>query len=335
MTDPEERWWRRNGDPETGFRYLKVGGGPLSSRAALARIEGLRIPPAWTNVHISPDAGRKVQAWGEDDAGRKQYLYSEAHVRERDRRKWKRVLRLGQALPRLRLRVNEDLQRPALEREAVLALVVRFIDQAWFRVGGERYAVENRTQGIATLRKSQLEVHDGMLVFTYLGKGRKDMRRVVVDEKALDFIERLLKLPGPRLFQYEGGNGKPGRIRAEAVNRYIKHAAGRRYTSKDLRTFGATVRAATILADMGPPNTPEEAEKNVLLCCRLVSQDLGNTREICRSAYIHPVVLDEYLAAGRTIGNSTGVTRCAVTGKPSDPISAEEGALIRFLASFG
>jgi len=335
MSGTSESWWRRVGDPEKGFRYLKVGGGRLSSDSALARIHGLRIPPAWKNVHISPHADRKVQAWGEDDAGRKQYIYSEDHVRQRDRRKWKRVLRLGGALPRLRTRVNEDLEGSGLDRETVLALVVRFIDQGWFRVGSERYAIENRTYGIATLKKSQLEITDGMLIFTYRGKGRKDMRRVVVDERAIELIGRLLELPGARLFQYPNSSGRPHRIRAEAVNDYIKEAAGRSYTSKDLRTFGATVRAATILADMGPPGSETEAEKNVLTCCRLVSQELGNTREICRTAYIHPAVLDEYITGGRTIDVAGKVQPRAVRARPSELLSPEEEATIRFLRDFG
>jgi len=119
VTTDDLSWWTREGSPDEGFRYLKVGGGELTSKSALARIESLVIPPAWTEVHISPDTDRKIQAWGRDDAGRKQYIYSEQAVEEREARKWRKVARFGAALPALRGRVNEDLQRPELDRQKV------------------------------------------------------------------------------------------------------------------------------------------------------------------------------------------------------------------------
>lgn len=335
MPTSEHTWWRRVGTPEDGFRYLKVGGGELTSGAARARIEALVIPPAWQDVHISPDPGRKIQAWGRDEAGRKQYIYSEDAVEERDRRKWRTVARFGAALPALRARVNEDLTRPELDRRKVLALIVRFMNHAYFRVGSERYAVQNRTHGIATLRKKHLEVCDGCLVFTYVGKQRKDIRRVVVDESVVGLVEELTKLPGRRLFQFMNGEGKPQKVTASAVNRYVKEATGRRYTSKDLRTFGGTVRAATILADLGPASSDREAKKNVTLACRLVAAELGNTVAIARKAYIHPAVIEEYLERGRTIENTTRVDMRPVQVDPPVDHYPEEKALLRFLKRYG
>lgn len=341
MTTSEERWWRRSGSPEKGFRYLKVDGKPLRSKAALGRIERLAIPPAWSNVDVSPDAGRKIQARGEDAEGRRQYIYSDDHVRGRDRRKWRRVRLLGRALPELRSRLSRDLGRFDFDRDTgpgrdpVLALVVRFIEQGFFRVGNERYATANGTRGIATLEKRQVEVGDGMLVFTYRGKQKKELRTVVVDDAAIAFVEALCGLPGKRLFQYRDADGTLHPVRAPEVNRYLKEAAGRRFTSKDLRTFGATVRAATVLADLEPPDSDEEAERNVLLCCRLVAQELGNTREVCREAYIHPAVLDEYLASGRTIEVSGPPRPIRVSAGASDALTAEEDALLRFLGKHG
>jgi DNA topoisomerase-1 len=335
MGTSEQSWWRRVGSPERGFRYLKLDGDPLTSKSARARIESLVIPPAWEDVHISPDAAREIQAWGRDQAGRQQYIYSERAVKERDRRKWRRVYRFGMALPQLRARVNEDLRRPDLDRDKVLALIVRFMNQAFFRVGSERYAVCNRTHGIATLHKKHVEICEGTLVFTYAGKQRKDLRRVVVDDSVGDLMEELAGLPGRRLFQFVNGDGRPQKVTADAVNRYVKDATGKRYTSKDLRTFGGTVRAATILADLGPAADEREAKKNLALCCRLVSAELGNTEAIAREAYIHPAVFEEYLARGRTIENTTrGVLRPVQVDPPADYYPEEE-ALLRFLKKYG
>jgi DNA topoisomerase-1 len=227
-----------------------------------------------------------------------------------DRRKWKRLLRVGLALPRLREVTNEHLKRPELDREKVLATVVRLMARAHFRAGSERYAVENRTFGICTLRKKNVRVEGDNLIFTYVGKRRKDQRQVVADTPLVAILHELMALPGPRLFQYraqdESGKRVLRPVTAAAVNRYLREVVGERITSKDLRTFGGTVRASTILADLGTPKGGREATRNVVLATKLVAHDLGNTPAICRRAYIHPAVLEEYERAGRTVEDVRG-----------------------------
>jgi len=318
-----------------GFRYLKVDGKPLVSESALARIDAMVIPPAWTDVHISPDAGRRIQAWGRDDAGRKQYIYSDEHVAERDARKWDRVLRFARRLPELRADTNADLKRPQPDRRKVMATVVRLISRAFFRIGSERYAVENKTYGIATLQKKHLEIRGNDLFFTYAGKGSKDNRRVVASTPLVEIIEQLMELPGRRLFQYVDDDGDVTRVTARAVNRYIQSLLGERYTSKDIRTFGGTVRAATILADLGADERKTHAEKNVVLTCKLVASELGNTPAVARSAYIHPAVLDQYLAHGRTIEPLMRKEPRPVSEEEPVEYYPEEGALMRFLERYG
>src|SRR5687767_5336177 len=122
-------WWRRKGTLRRP-RYVGADGRPLTGTATRKRIELLRIPPAWTDVHISPDPKRKVQAFGYDAAGRKQYIYSSGHVAKSDRRKWKKLLRVSAALPRIREGTNEHLRRDDLDREKVHATVVRLICRA-------------------------------------------------------------------------------------------------------------------------------------------------------------------------------------------------------------
>jgi DNA topoisomerase-1 len=323
-------WWHRLGSADVGFHYTDAGGLPLDPAAAHDRILALAIPPAWTNVHIAPDCDAKIQAWGFDRAGRKQYIYSAEHVAHRARRKWGRVLRYAQVVPKLRLTTNEHLQRPGPDREKILATVVRLMSRGFFRVGSERYAVQNRTFGICTLRKRHLTVLDDTLIFRFTGKHRVDQRRVVADTPLVAVIRELLKLRGSRLFQYRDPAGPVRAVTAAMVNRYLRDVTGGRYTSKDLRTFGATVRAATILADLGPPASHHEATRNLALCCRLVAMELGNTPAICRSAYIHPAVLEEY-HAGRTIEPLMRKLPRAITATAPADYYPEEAALIRFL----
>ena len=333
----DETWWRREGTQKRGFRYVGVNGRELTSAATLERIRKLVIPPAWTDVHISPDPERKIQVFGWDVAGRKQYRYSAGHVAKVDRRKWRRVLRTARLLPDLRAATNEHLSREGLDREKVLATVVRLMARAYFRSGSERYAVENQTFGICTLSKRHVKVQGNNIVFRYIGKRSKHQRQVVADTPLVEVIEQLLAQPGARLFKYPVKKGRRTVYRpvtAGAVNRYLLELLeGERCTSKDLRTFGGTVRAATILADIGPAGSAAEAKRNVAITCKLVASELGNTPTICRKAYIHPAVLEEYEQAGRTAG--MGAPRRGVLAKEPVGWYPEEAALVRFLERYG
>jgi DNA topoisomerase I len=328
----EATWWRREGTPETGFTYLRSDGKPLRGAAALERIRKLVIPPAWTQVRISPDPASKVQVTGVDAAGRKQYRYHPDFVAKGSRRKYRKLLHFARALPRLREATDLHLKRPGLGRERVLATVVRLIARGFFRIGSERYAVRNQTFGIATLQKKHVKIQGSDLLFRYVGKKSIDTRKVVPDTPLVEVIRELMELPGKRLFRYVGEDGKPRPVTAAEVNAYLREILGETFTSKDMRTWGGTVRAATILADLGPPRDEREAKKNAALACKLVSTELGNTPTVCRSAYVHPVVLDLY-ARGKTIAPFM-----RETARPEDAAGRfypEEAALMRFLEKWG
>jgi DNA topoisomerase-1 len=249
------------------------------------------------------------------------------------RRKFRRVLEVAEVLPRLRGATNIHLRRRGLNSEKVHATVVRLICRAYFRAGSERYVESNKTFGVTTLRKAHVTILGNNLVFSYRGKRSKAQRQVVADTPLVHIIEELQELPGERLFQYENGDS-PKPVTASSVNRYLETILGARYTSKDLRTFGATVRAATILADIGPAKSATEAKHNVALTCKLVAMELGNTPAIARKAYIHPAVLEEYERAGRTVAN---LRKSRQTVEAEEPLAyyPEEAALMRFLQRYG
>ncbi|HUE97184.1 MAG TPA: hypothetical protein VMN39_11015, partial [Longimicrobiaceae bacterium] len=330
MSERKKGMWRRAGDPKKGFTYVRADGKPLRSEAGLRRIRALAIPPAWTEVEIDPSPSAKIQASGFDAAGRKQYRYHADFVARRSRRKFRKLLPFARALPRLRERTNRHLARGDLGREQVLATVVRLMCRAFFRVGSERYAVQNKTFGIATLEKKHLEIEGNNLIFSYAGKRSIDQRRVVADTPLVEIVKELLELPGDRLFRYRLPGGEVRDVTATDVNEYIREILGERYTSKDIRTWGGTVRAATILADLGPASNRREAEKNLVLLCNLVSSELGNTPAICRSAYIHPAVMERYLA-GETI--EKGMRKAPRLVEAESPVEfyPEEAALMRLL----
>lgn len=323
--------WRRDGDPQRGFRILKADGTPVRSPAHLRRIARLAIPPGWTDVRIAADPRAPVQAVGRDAAGRLQYRYHPAVAAANQTRKFRRLLVVARSLPTLRAATNAHLRQTGLGRERVLALVVRLMQRAFFRVGSERYAVRNRTYGLVTLEKRHVRCDGDTLVFRYRGKHRIWQRQVVAQTPLVTIVQELQALPGRRLFRYVDEAGQIRNVTASLVNAYLRELVpSARITSKDFRTWGATVRAATILADLGPPSSRTEAQRHVRLVCRLVAAELGHTPSVCRSAYIHPWVLERYLE-GETI---EPVMRRAPREVEADaPVGYydEEAALLRAL----
>ena len=325
-----DRWITRRGTPTKGFTYIDHAGRLVRDRATLDRIARLRIPPAWRGVRVAASARASVQAWGFDARGRRQYRYHERAVERGQLRKYHRVRRMGHDLPAMRRRIGRDFGAAELSREAVAAAAVRLISEAFFRVGSERYQRDNGTFGLTTLRKSHVTVRGERLQFEYRGKGSIRQRQVVFDRQLAIVIGRLTKTPGTRLFRYRD-RGRWVDLTSQDVNDYLKRLGSAPYTAKDLRTWGGTLRMATVLSDLGPGASAREAVRNVALAARLVAAELGNTPAICRASYVHPLVIARYVDAGVTISVDGDGRRGSTRTRTRAGHSPEERALLGFL----
>jgi len=221
----------------------------VTDAATLERIARLAIPPAWKDVWICPWPNGHIQATGNDAAGRRQYRYHDVWREHRDREKFERVLTLGRSIAALRRRVERDLKGDGMGRERVLAAMVRLLDLGSFRIGGEQYAAEHETFGVATLRKEHVKVRAGEIIFSFPAKGGKWQTFVVREANVLPVVAALLRRRGggDELFAYKDG-ARWKDLRSDDVNAYIKDAAGGDYSAKDLRTWTATVLAAARFA---------------------------------------------------------------------------------------
>ena len=325
-----QKWIVREGSKSKGFRYRSPAGSAVKDRAQLERIDALRIPPAWRDVHVSTNPRAAIQVWGFDARGRKQYKYHPRAVEKGELRKYYRVRQMARDLPRLRARINRDFHRKGLGKDKVCAGIVSLIAHGFFRVGSERYQKENNTFGITTMRKSHVTVFGEAVEFEYKGKRSITQRNVVVAKDVARFVSALLKTPGPRLFRYLDDEGKWQNIDSRDVNEYIENIADFPYTAKDFRTWGGTLRAATVLAELGKGKSQNERKKNVVTAVRLVAAELGNTPAICRKSYVHPVVVMKYLRSGTTIALPKHLTH-SPNGVAHAP---EEEALISFLDEY-
>jgi DNA topoisomerase-1 len=325
-----QKWIVREGSKSKGFRYKGPSGSAIEAAAQLEHIDALRIPPAWRDVHISTNPRAAIQVWGFDARGRKQYKYHPRAVEKGELRKYYRVGQMARDLPALRAKIQRDFRHQGLSKERVCAGIVLLIGEGFFRVGSDKYQKENNTFGITTMRKSHVTILGDTVVFEYSGKRSITQRNVVVAKDLTRFVSTLIETPGARLFRYQE-DGKWQDVDSRDVNDYIETVAEFPYTAKDFRTWGGTLRAATVLAELGKGKSHNERKKNVVTAVRLVASELGNTPTICRKSYVHPVVVMKYLRSGTTI---TLPPRAKAAGSNGVGYAPEEEALISFLDEY-
>ncbi|MGE5170157.1 MAG: DNA topoisomerase IB [Rudaea sp.] len=302
----------RAGTPDA-FRYIGDDGRVVRDAETLARIRRLAIPPAWTKVWICADAQGHLQATGRDARGRLQYRYHPQWRLQRDEHKFDRLAQFGLALPAIRDAVARDLAQPGLPRRKLQAAMVRLLDRTYVRVGDERYRRDNGSFGLTTLRTRHVKVSGDRIRLRFRGKSGKEHDLLLSDRRLARVVRRCLDLPGYELFRYvEDGETRP--LCAVDVNDYLRDVTGADYTSKDFRTWGATVIATVLLTRFGLPASTAERTKTVNRALRAAAQALGNTLAVCRKSYVHPGVVEAYLAGDlpprRLSDRSPGMRAC-------------------------
>ena len=287
-----------------GFDFVDEDGNRIDDPEVLTRINELAIPPAWEEVWVCPYPMGHLQATGVDARGRKQYLYHPKWRERRDAEKFASMTDFARALPRMRRRVARGLEADWLSREQVLACSVRLLDRGFFRVGGEDYAVENETYGLATIRKEHVRVSRGTITFDYPAKSGQRRVQSIVDDAVHDIVAALKRRRGgePELLAYKKGT-RWRDIKSADINAYVKEVTGGDFSAKDFRTWNATVLAAVALAVSGPAATMSKTARKraKVRAVKEVAHYLGNTPAVCRASYIDPRIFDRY-DSGLTIG---------------------------------
>ncbi len=301
-----------------GFAYTGPDGSALKDAATLRRIEQLVIPPAWKKVWISPFPNGHIQAVGTDVAGRRQYLYHEQWQQERAEEKFDRVLELSKQLPAWRERIAEDLTGRGLSRERVLALALHLLDRGYFRAGGEQYAEEHESYGIATLLCEHVTVRGAAVVFDYPAKSGVQRTLELEDREVARAVTALLRRGkrSERLLVCRAAKGWAD-IRADDLNARFKEMVGDDFSVKDLRTWHGTVLAAEAFVGADPAASQRQAKKIESAVMKEVAAELGNTPAVARGSYVDPRVVAGY-EQGLTIAAAS--RRAA---KESDPAAAQ------------
>jgi DNA topoisomerase-1 len=283
---------RRSGK---GFVYLAPDGSRVRDAGVLARIKSLAIPPAWKNVWICRSSQGHLQATGRDARGRKQYIYHSKWKDARNETKFSKLCSFGECLPEIRKRLEEDLSKPGMPREKVLAAVVKTMEITRIRIGNDAYAEENNSFGLTTIHNRHAKVNGSSVKFKFRGKSGVVHEVTFQDRRLSKIIRRCQELPGEELFAYEDENGQTHDVTSGDVNEYLRVVSGEAITAKDIRTWGGTVRAVRELGLLGPAgkkfsDTARKRRHNRIL--KEVAAYLGNTVTVCRKYYVHPAIFE-------------------------------------------
>jgi DNA topoisomerase-1 len=247
----------------TDFQYLDSKGARITDDKTLARIRALAIPPAWTEVWISPWENGHIQATGRDAKGRKQYRYHARWRAVRDEVKYGRMISFGKALPSIRRQIDEHLALADLPRDKVLATIVYLLQATMMRIGNEEYARSNKSFGLTTLKNKHVRIDGSAVQFQFRGKSGVYHKIKVSDPRLARIIRRTRELPGQDLFQYLDDDGTPHTIGSADVNGYLRTITGEDYTAKDFRTWAGTVLAAMALQEFEKFDSEAQAKKNI------------------------------------------------------------------------
>jgi len=308
-----------------GFYYLDSRGRRITDASELQRIKGLAIPPAWTEVWISPVRNGHIQATGRDDRGRKQYCYHDRWQEMSNLSKFEGLIEFGRALPRIRRRVAADLRRRQLSRSKVAALAIRLLDLTMIRVGNEEYARQNGSFGLTTLRDRHLRVKGSEIRLRFRGKSGVLQEVRLSDRRLAKSLNACQEIPGQELFQYLNGAGTYQGLDSADVNNYLQEAAGIACSAKDFRTWKASVLVLEQLYEQRSLASERERRKAVKQAVCRAASALGNSTTICRNYYVHPLLLENY------IGHDFGVLCPQQTPRASKWMDASEKLLLSLL----
>ena len=277
-----------------GWSFYDAEGTLVKDRALVARFTKLVIPPAYTNVWISPFENSHLQFTAIDAAGRKQYRYHAGWNQIRNQSKYHRLQAFAAHLPTIRKQVDKDLSRPQLDHEKVVALVIRLMELTSIRVGNEAYKKLYGSFGLTTLQDRHVKIEGDQLRFEFKGKKGVQHKIALQSKKLARLVKQCRDIPGKELFQFYNAEGKHCAISSGDINQYLHEITGEDFTAKDFRTWAGSVSALYAIKNAGEFETVTECKKKIISVLDEVAINLGNTRAVCKKYYVHPTVIKSY-----------------------------------------
>jgi DNA topoisomerase-1 len=277
-----------------GWSYINTEGNTVKDKELITRFNRLVIPPAYTNVWISPYENGHLQFTGTDAAGRKQYRYHADWNKIRNQSKYHRLQTFAAHLPAIRAQVDKDLARHNLDHEKVVALVVRLMELTSIRVGNESYKKLYGSFGLTTLQDRHVKIEGSSIKFEFKGKKGVFHKVSLQSRKLAKLVKQCRDIPGKELFQFYDAEGRRCAIGSGDVNSYLHTVTGEDFTAKDFRTWAGSVSALYAFKEAGEFDNITECRKKIVNVLDEVAINLGNTRTVCKKYYVHPTVIKSY-----------------------------------------
>lgn len=285
-----------------GFTYKDKHGKTIKDEEIREWIKSLVIPPAWTDVEIEENRKADLLATGRDDKDRKQYIYHDKYRDRQNSKKFDRIINFADQLEHMRRVTGQHLRKRTLNREKVMATMLRLLESAFFRPGSDNYSKENSTYGLTTLRHKHLTINGDEIIFKYNGKSNQEQEKHIIDKKLAKIVQEIDDMPGYEVFKYLDDNNTIVDVKSEDLNAYIHEVMGEEFSAKDFRTWAGTMIAAIALDELGVVDKKDQKllDTNIKEAVNRVSERLGNTPSVARGSYIDPRIIDDYMQ-GRTL----------------------------------
>ena len=251
-----------------------------SGEALPAHVVALKIPPAWTDVHYSPDPKAPLQAVGKDAKGRPVSIYTKEFEASQAAIKFARITELDRKFDRIREQNDAARENP---RTRDVADVAHLIMEMGIRPGSETdTGAKVKAYGATTLEGRHVVEEDHQLFLRFTGKKGVSINLPVTDPiSAAILLERKKRA---------GENGQLFNVNEKQLLAHVHSFDGGSFKTKDFRTLLASRTALAEMANHPAPKDQKDYQKKVLAVAKVVSSKLGNTPIIALQSYINPLV---------------------------------------------
>jgi len=287
-----------NGIIKINNTYIYVKNNKQVSNKDLKRIKKLKIPPSWTDIWISINPQSDIQALGTDLSGRKQYKYNEKYVKQSEKKKFIRLYKFVKKLPKLISTLKRHSHLNPYNKNSVISTMLQIVKELYIRVGKEKYAKENKSYGISSLKKQHIKLNGNTLILRFKGKSHQQLYYTLDNKNISNHIQQLLKLKGDKIFQYLDEFGNIHKITDTDLNQYIQHYMGSEFTVKDFRTYGANFYFIKFIINETKKRSPSNSKiikKNIVNAIKLTAHSLRHTKNISKKSYIMTFCIDYYI----------------------------------------
>jgi len=279
------------------FEYFYIKTNKPVTKNDLDRINNLKIPPSWTNVWISIEPETPIQAIGIDAKDRKQYKYNETHIEQAEKEKFLRLIDFIKYLPELMKVIKNHQMKHIYDKDKVISTMLLLVKMLHIRVGKEQYARENKSYGIASLKKKHVKINGELVNLRFKGKSRQILNYSFRNNEIKNHITLLLKLGGDKLFQYIDDNDNIRKVTDLDLNTYIQQYMGTDFSIKDFRTYAANYHFVESLiqeTNKRSPKNEKVIKKNIVNALKKTAHYLRHTQAISKKSYVMNFAIDVY-----------------------------------------